>query len=202
MVLAQKRESQRGSKRQKRREKVHERERERIIIIVRGRNDRKLKKNKNGNMRAVSRSLTRSVQRQMRGGEDGMMEGSFSRFSSQDAADKSERTGSALHRYSLSVCASCLTLCVEEDSECVYVTVCHLFHSMNIDERFCMQLQLLQDDVHIVCKEMKKSTENRLKTSLGLDQRCSSLPSPMVAVANKNNVHIPIPNFFQSIIRN
>lgn len=72
-----------------------------IIIIVRGRNDRKLKKN--GNMRAVSRSLTRSVRRQMRGGagEDGMMEGSFSRFSSQDAADKSERTGSALHRYSV-----------------------------------------------------------------------------------------------------
>lgn len=73
-----------------------------IIIIVRGRNDRKLKK-KNRNMRAVSRSLTRSVRRQMRGGagEDGMMEGSFSRFSSQDAADKSERTGSALHRYSV-----------------------------------------------------------------------------------------------------
>lgn len=98
------------------------------------------------------------------------MEGSFSRFSSQDAADKSERTGSALHRYSLSVCTSCLTLCAEEDSKCVHVTVCHLHHSMNIDERFCMQLQLLQDDVHIVCKEMKKSTENRLKTSLGLDQ--------------------------------
>lgn len=99
-----------------------------------------------------------------------------------------------LYTDTLSVCASCLTLCAD-DSECVHVTVCHLFHSMNIDERFCMQLQLLQVDVHIVCKEMKKSTENRLKTCLGLDQRCSSLPSPMVAFANKNNVHIPIPNF-------
>lgn len=100
MVLAQKWESQRGSKRQKRREKVHERERDNNNS--QGEKWQKILK-KNGNMRAVSRSLTRSVRRQMRGGagEDGMMEGSFSRFSSQDAADKSERTGSALHRYSV-----------------------------------------------------------------------------------------------------